>query len=44
LKAALAAWQKELIDPVFLGSSAKNEDWGPGGANQKNNPKAKGKK
>jgi arylsulfatase A-like enzyme len=43
LTAALDAWDKELIAPVFLGSSAKNEDWGPGGANQKGNPKG-GKK
>jgi arylsulfatase A-like enzyme len=35
LVAALEAWDKELVDPVFLGSSVKNEDWGPGGANQK---------
>jgi len=35
LGAALDAWGQELIAPVFLGSSVKNEDWGPGGANQK---------
>lgn len=35
LTAALAAWEKELAPPAFPGSSAKNEDWGPGGANQK---------
>jgi arylsulfatase A-like enzyme len=40
LALALDAWDKELIPPVFLGSSAKNEDWGPGGANQKGNPNA----
>ncbi len=34
LVAALVAWNKELIEPVFPGSSVKNEDWGPGGANQ----------
>ena len=37
LIAALDAWDKELIDPVFPGSTVKNEDWGPGGVNQKNN-------
>lgn len=46
LAAALEAWDKELAAPVFLGSSVKNEDWGPGGANQKNrsrkNPKQGG--
>jgi arylsulfatase A-like enzyme len=35
LVAALDAWDQELIAPVFPGSSVKNEDWGPGGANQK---------
>ena len=35
LSAALDAWNKELVDPAFLGSSVKNEDWGPGGANQR---------
>lgn len=40
LAAAIDAWTKELIDPVFPGSSAKSEDWGPGGANQKGKPKA----
>ena len=39
--AALEAWNKELIEPVFPGSSVKNEDWGPGGANQKNAPNKK---
>ena len=34
LLTALENWNKELIDPVFPGSSVKNEDWGPGGANQ----------
>lgn len=43
---ALESWTVELIEPVFRGSSVKNEDWGPAGANQKNaaknkNPKAK---
>ncbi len=38
LATALEAWDKELIQPVFLGSSVKNEDWGPGGINQKNRP------
>jgi arylsulfatase A-like enzyme len=41
LTAALEAWKKELIAPVFPGSSVKNEDWGPGGANQKNAPQNK---
>lgn len=40
LTASLEAWKKELIAPVFPGSSVKSEDWGPGGANQ---PKGKGK-
>jgi arylsulfatase A-like enzyme len=35
LGAALDAWDRELMAPVFPGSSVKNEDWGPGGANQK---------
>jgi arylsulfatase A-like enzyme len=35
LIATLEEWNKELIPPVFPGSSVKNEDWGPGGANQK---------
>ena len=35
LNTALDSWNRELIDPVFPGSSVKNEDWGPGGANQK---------
>ena len=25
---------KKLIPPVFLGSSVKNEDWGPGGQSE----------
>lgn len=33
LSATLDAWNRELIAPVFPGSSAKSEDWGPGGAN-----------
>jgi len=33
----------KMIDPVFPGSSVKNEDWGPGGINQKDNPKPKAK-
>ena len=36
LAATLAEWRKELKPPVFPGSSVKNEDWVPGGANQKN--------
>jgi arylsulfatase A-like enzyme len=40
LVAALEDWKKELVAPVFPGSSVKNEDWGPGGANQKGNPNA----
>ena len=35
LIADLDAWDKELVPPAFPGSSVKNEDWGPGGANQK---------
>jgi arylsulfatase A-like enzyme len=38
LAEALEAWDKQLIPPAFLGSSVKNEDWGPGGANQKGKP------
>jgi arylsulfatase A-like enzyme len=38
LTATLESWTKELVPPVFPGSSVKNEDWGPGGANQKNRP------
>lgn len=38
LVARLEAWNAELIAPVFLGSSAKSEDFGPGGANQKGVP------
>jgi arylsulfatase A-like enzyme len=34
LTTTLDTWNRELIPPVFLGSSVKNEDWGPGGANQ----------
>lgn len=34
LATQIDAWDKELMEPVFLGSSVKNEDWGPGGANQ----------
>lgn len=41
LTKALDGWRNELIAPVFPGSSVKNEDWGPGGANQKNNPQKK---
>ena len=40
LAVAIDAWSQELIEPVFPGSSAKSEDWGPGGANQKDKPKA----
>ena len=43
LASALDAWNKELMAPAFLGSSVKNEDWGPGGANQKNRPQQKPK-
>lgn len=40
LKAALDAWTSELAPaPAFPGSSVKNEDWGPGGANQKHKAK-----
>ena len=39
LSSTLDSWNKQLIDPVFPGSSVKNEDWGPGGANQRNRPK-----
>ena len=35
LAEALDAWDRELVAPAFPGSSVKNEDWGPGGANQK---------
>lgn len=35
LAATLAEWRKELKPPAFPGSSVKNEDWGPGGINQK---------
>lgn len=38
LVSILEGWNKELVDPAFQGSSVKNEDWGPGGANQKNAP------
>lgn len=38
LGAALDAWDKELVPPAFPGSTVKNEDWGPGGANQKGGP------
>jgi hypothetical protein len=44
LTTALEGWRKELIPPVFPGSSVKNEDWGPGGANQKNAPPPKNTK
>lgn len=39
LVAALEEWKAQLVAPVFPGSSVKNEDWGPGGANQKKAPK-----
>jgi hypothetical protein len=39
LAKSLDVWTQEIIDPVFLGSSVKSEDWGPNGANQKNSPK-----
>ena len=32
---ALDGWTKQLVHPAFPGSSIKNEDWGPAGANQK---------
>lgn len=35
LSATLAEWRRELQPPAFPGSSVKSEDWGPGGANQK---------
>lgn len=35
LAGVLGAWDKELVAPVFLASSVKNEDWGPGGANER---------
>jgi arylsulfatase A-like enzyme len=41
LTADLEAWNKQLVDPGFPGSSVKSEDWGPGGANQKNVQKKK---
>lgn len=41
LTAALDAWDKELVPPAFPGSTVKNEDWGPGGANQKGAAKPK---
>jgi arylsulfatase A-like enzyme len=39
LISTLETWNQELVAPVFPGSSVKNEDWGPGGANQKSRPK-----
>lgn len=39
---SLENWNKQLIEPVFLGSSVKSEDWGPGGINQKNAAKNNG--
>ena len=44
LTTTLEAWDKELIPPVFPGSSVKNEDWGPGGANQKGRQQKKSTK
>lgn len=41
LDRSLNGWVAELAEPSFLGSSVKNEDWGPGGANQRNSPKKK---
>ena len=35
LATALDSWTGELVAPAFPGSSVKDEDWGPGGANQK---------
>jgi arylsulfatase A-like enzyme len=43
LSKTLEERNKQMINPVFPGSSVKNEDWGPGGINQKNNPKPKAK-
>ena len=41
LQAALDDWTSELAtEAAFPGSSVKNEDWGPGGANQKGKAKA----
>lgn len=34
LSASLEDLEKQMVKPAFLGSSVKNEDWGPGGANQ----------
>ena len=44
LTSRLEAWNAELIEPVFLGSSAKSEDFGPGGVNQKPGASSKKKK
>ncbi len=41
LAASLAEWRKGLKEPVFPGSSVKDEDWGPGGSNQKDRPPQK---
>ena len=41
LAASLAEWRKELKPPAFPGSSVKNEDWGPGGINQKQSQEKK---
>ena len=38
LNQALTIWNAQLVEPAFPGSSVKNEDWGPGGANQQNVP------
>jgi arylsulfatase A-like enzyme len=42
LGAALDEWNGRLAPPAFPGSSVKNEDWGPGGANQRGAPAAGG--
>ena len=41
LTATIEGWNTELMEPLFPGSSVKNEDWGPAGANQKNRQKQK---
>ncbi len=34
LATLLADWKKLTVSPIFPGSRIKNEDWGPGGANE----------
>lgn len=41
LVTALDAWEKEHPPLAFRGGSFKNEDWGPGGANEKTRLEAK---